>query len=160
MKPRFTFCYLYNLLILNTFHQAQGMKTNSAVSCLFTIDIYQDHVSIVTHLLLNDGRVHISETMQKYPFFSSLQQKTMECTKSARRAREGIAAFLAASVPLCTLSAKVAVNSAHFLCLCVQLYLLLDVNARAPGNAHKIFGILWLAERVSIYVELSCIGFS
>lgn len=51
-------------------------------------------------------------------------------------------------------------NLAHFLCLYVQLYLLLEVNARALGNAQKIFGFLCLVESLSIYVRLSCIGFS
>lgn len=119
MKPRFTFQYPFNLLILNTFHQAQGMKPNSAVSCLFTIDCYQDHVSIVTYLLLmmaectflRQGRIPILT-------FSSLQLKMVECTKSARRARGGIAAFTATSVPLSTLSAAIAVDLAHLLCLC------------------------------------------
>ena len=92
--------------------------------------------------------------------FSSLQLKRIECTKSARRAGEGIAAFTVTSVPLSTLSAEIAVNLAHFLCLCVQLYLLLEVNAHALGNAHKIFGFLWLVESLSVYVTLSCIGFS
>lgn len=55
-------------------------------------------------------------------------------TGSARRAREGIAAFTA-SGPLPTLSAQIAVNLAHFLCLCVKLYLLHEVNAHALGNA-------------------------
>lgn len=76
MKPRFTFQYLYHLPILNTFHQVQGMKANSAVSCLFTIDFYQDHVSIVTYLLLNDGRAHVSEATHNT--HSCLQQLTAE----------------------------------------------------------------------------------
>lgn len=67
MKPRFTFQYLQHLLILNTFHQAQGMKTNSAVSCLSTIDFYQAHVSTATSLLVSDGRVHISEAITGDP---------------------------------------------------------------------------------------------
>lgn len=72
MKSRITFQYLYHLLILNTFHQAQGMNTNLAVPCLFLIDFYQGCVSIVTSSLLDDGRVHISGTRQNT--HSCLQQ--------------------------------------------------------------------------------------
>lgn len=135
MKPRFTFQYLYHLLILNTFHQAQGMKTNSAVSCFFTIDFYQDHFSIVTYLLLNGGRVHISEAKQN--IHSYLQQFTAEndrvyqiCWESQRR----YCCFHSNTVLLSTLSAEVAVNLAHCPCLYVQLYLLLEVNAHALGT--------------------------
>lgn len=58
----------------------------------------------------------------------------VEKTKFASRAREGIAAFTA-SGPLSALSAEIAVNLAHFLCLYVKLYLLFEVNAHALGNA-------------------------
>lgn len=35
-----------------------------------------------------------------------------------------------------------------------------EVNAHILHNAQKIFGFLWLIESLSIYVRLSCIGFS
>lgn len=97
MKSRFTFQPLYHLLILDTFQQAQGMKTNSAVSCLFTIDFYQGCVRVVTYLLLSDGRARTSETRQN--IHPDLQQVTTqnECPKPARRAREGSAASAAPS---------------------------------------------------------------
>lgn len=60
----------------------------------------------------------MSEITQKT--CSYLQQFTTGnmCTKSARRVREGIAAFGATSVPLSTSSAETAVNWAQFLFMC------------------------------------------
>lgn len=141
MKPRFTFQYLYNLLILNTFHQAQGMKTNPAVSCLLMINLYWDHVSIVPYSLLNDGRVHVSEAAQIT--HSYLQQLTTEngvypIWKESQRMHCCFHSYLCPFLHTIK-SPEIAVNLAHFH-LCVQLYLLLEVNAQALGNAHKIFG--------------------
>lgn len=66
MKLRFTFQYVNHSLFLNTFHQSQRMQTNSAVLYLFTVNLYQAHVSIVPYLLLNDGGVQISEIKQNF----------------------------------------------------------------------------------------------
>lgn len=95
MKPRFTFQYLYHFLFLNAFHQAQGMKTNSAA--LFVHD----------QLLVGLGQhycIAVIKRWQNADFwdkaelpiltFSSLQLKMRKYTGSARRAREGIAAFI------------------------------------------------------------------
>lgn len=100
MKPRFTFQPLYHLLILNTFHHTQGMKTNSAVSCLFTIDFYRGCARVATYLLLSDGRAHTSETTQNiHPHFQQVTAQN-ECHKPARRAREVSAVSTAPSVPV------------------------------------------------------------
>lgn len=66
MELGFTFQYVYHSLFLNTFSQSQRMQTNSAVLYLFTINLYQAHVSIVPHLLLNDGGVQIPEIKQHF----------------------------------------------------------------------------------------------